>query len=45
MGKHERGWVEATEKLTARLANGAEPDSDLEARGRPDLTEALAGPP
>ncbi|MDB2240456.1 hypothetical protein PM035_12560 [Halorubrum ezzemoulense] len=42
MGKHERGWVEATEKLTAQLANGAEPDADLEERGRPDLGEALA---
>ena len=42
MGKHERGWVEATEKLTAQLANGAEPDADLEAQGRPDLAEALA---
>ncbi|GAA0550628.1 hypothetical protein ABNG02_04840 [Halorubrum ejinorense] len=42
MGKHERGWVEATEKLTARLANGEEPDEDLEERGRPDLAEALA---
>ena len=42
MGKHERGWVEATEKLTARLANDAEPDADLEDEGRPDLAEALA---
>ena len=42
MGKHERGWVEATEKLTAQLANGAEPDPDLEAQGRPDLAESLA---
>ncbi|MEZ3162808.1 hypothetical protein ABNG03_02540 [Halorubrum sp. RMP-47] len=42
MGKHERGWVEATEKLTAQLANGAEPDADLEEQGRPDLAEALA---
>ncbi|CDK40102.1 hypothetical protein [Halorubrum sp. AJ67] len=42
MGKHERGWVEATEKLTARLANGAEPDDDLTEAGRPDLAEALA---
>ncbi|QWC18485.1 hypothetical protein [Halorubrum sp. 2020YC2] len=42
MGKHERGWVEATEKLTAQLANGAEPDPDLEEQGRPDLAAALA---
>ncbi|TKX66930.1 hypothetical protein [Halorubrum sp. SP9] len=42
MGKHERGWVEATEKLTARLANGAEPDADLGDRGRLDLAESLA---
>jgi len=42
MGKHERGWVEATEKLTARLANGAEPDDDLTDDGRRDLAEALA---
>lgn len=42
MGKHERGWVEATEKLTAQLANGAAPDPDLEAQGRPDLAESLA---
>ncbi|ELZ49731.1 hypothetical protein C465_07258 [Halorubrum distributum JCM 9100] len=42
MGKHERAWVEATERLTAQLANDAEPDGDLEAEGRPDLAEALA---
>jgi len=42
MGKHERGWVEATERLTARLANDAAPDADLEERGRPDLAAALA---
>ncbi|WP_423995559.1 hypothetical protein [Halorubrum trapanicum] len=42
MGKHERGWVEATEKLTAQLANGTAPDPDLEEQGEPDLAEALA---
>lgn len=42
MGKHERGWVEATEKLTAQLANDAEPDADLEEQGEPDLAKALA---
>ena len=42
MGKHERGWVEATEKLTVQLANGAEPDDDLIDAGRLELAEALA---
>ncbi|QKG93184.1 hypothetical protein HPS36_10020 [Halorubrum salinarum] len=42
MGKHERAWVEATERLTARLANGADPDEELVEAGRPDLAEALA---
>ena len=42
MGKHERGWVEATEKLTAQLANGTAPDPDLEEQGEPDLAEVLA---
>ena len=42
MGKHERGWVEATEKLTAQIANGDDPDDDLSDAGRLDLAEALA---
>ncbi|QAU13943.1 hypothetical protein EKH57_15150 [Halorubrum sp. BOL3-1] len=42
MGKHERGWAEATERLTAQLANGTEPDDDLGEEGRPDLAAALA---
>lgn len=42
MGKHERGWVEATEKLTAQIANGDDTDDDLSDAGRLDLAEALA---
>ncbi|TKX56543.1 hypothetical protein EXE44_14270 [Halorubrum sp. SS7] len=42
MGKHERAWVEATERLTARLANGEDPDDELVEAGRLDLAEALA---
>ncbi|MFY4816286.1 hypothetical protein ACOJIV_26925, partial [Haloarcula sp. AONF1] len=42
MGKHERGWVEATERLTAQFANGTAPDPDLEDQGEPDLAESLA---
>ena len=42
MGKHERGWVEATEKLTVQVAHGADPGDGLTDAGQLDLAEALA---
>ncbi|WEL19506.1 hypothetical protein [Candidatus Nanohalococcus occultus] len=42
MGKHERGWVEATERITAKLVNGNNVTEDLEEEGRRELAESLA---